>query len=99
MFSVTGAVNLLPEKPFSRASSRGAAEGWNIKSRGWVWEKLTEGRRGKVVFCAGENGVEQGVRGDKWKKALWGINKPNFNARTEVQCKNLRKGKLICEEN
>ena len=35
-----------------------------------------------MVCGAGENGVEQGVRGEKGKEVLWGINEPTFNART-----------------
>lgn len=34
-----------------------------------------------MVCCGGENGVEQGVRGEKQKEVLWGIKEPKFHAR------------------
>lgn len=34
-----------------------------------------------MVCGAGEDGVERGVRAEKWK-VVWGINKPKFSART-----------------
>lgn len=35
-----------------------------------------------MVCGAGENGAEQGVRGEKWKEASWGLNELQFSGRT-----------------